>query len=173
MNLVSPDSLADMWRRHFLDSVQLVDHLDADAATLTDLGTGAGFPGMVLAIVAGHTTHLVESNARKCAFLREVARETGAPVTIHNARIEDLDPWPTDHIVARALAPLDRLLDFASRFPGTDGANPPVCLFLKGKTAASELTQAQKVWNMRAQLADSLSDPSGCVLRVSGFSKIR
>lgn len=173
MNLVSPESLRDRWRRHFLDSAQLAAHLDEEVETITDLGTGAGFPGMVLAIVTGHATHLVESNSKKCVFLREVGRETAAPVTIHDDRIEDLVPWPSDVIVARALAPLDRLLGMAARFSPPSGANQPICLFLKGKTAASELTRARKMWNMRAQLADSLSDPSGCVLRVSGFSKIR
>ena len=102
-----------------------------------------------------------------------MARQTNAPATIHNRRIEDLEPWATDIIVARALAPLDRLLALSRRFSGPETQKQPVCLFLKGETAASELTRAKKEWNMRAQLADSLSDPCGHIVRVSSFSKIR
>lgn len=173
MNLISPNSLDDIWRRHFLDSAQLHLHLDPAIEGITDLGTGAGFPGLVLGIITGIPVELVESNGRKCAFLREAARETAASVTVHQARIEDVPPWRTGLIVARALAPLDRLLDMAARFSTDFEQDPPICLFLKGKTAASELTQTQKMWNMRAQSIESLSDPSGCILRISGYSRIR
>lgn len=173
INLVGPGTLADPWRRHFLDSVQLAGMIGPDDGILTDLGSGAGFPGLVLAIVLDREVHLVESNAKKASFLNEVARETGASATVHPVRIEALTPWPTDVITARALAPLSRLLEFAARFSRPDGSGPPKCLFLKGASVGSELTEAEKQWNMRAQLVTSLSDPTGRVLQVSGFSNLR
>ena len=108
---------------------------DAGVPCLVDLGSGAGFPGMVLAIMGVATVHLIESDQRKCAFLREVARATETPVTLHAARIESLTPFPADVITARALAPLPRLVTYAEPFltPRTR------CLFLKGKNVESEL----------------------------------
>lgn len=171
INLVGPDTLRDPWRRHFLDSAQLTQYVEPNDRTLTDLGSGAGFPGLVLAIVTGCNTHLIEANARKAAFLREAARETGATASVHSVRIEAIDPWPTDIITARALAPVEALLSHAALFPLRGDGETPLCLFLKGEKLASELTEAEKLWNMRAQIDDSLSDPSGRVLRISSFSR--
>lgn len=173
MNLVGRDTLDDPWRRHFLDSAQLAPLVAPDVAVITDLGSGAGFPGMVLAMLLDREVHLIEGNARKAAFLREVARDTNTAVTVHDARIETVSPWPTDVIVARALAPVSKLLGYAARFVRTDGAGPPTCLFLKGATVGSELTAAEERWYMRTQLVTSLSDPMGRVLQVFGFSERR
>lgn len=173
MNLVGRETLADLWRRHFLDSAQLVEHLGPAPKTLTDLGSGAGFPGLVLAIMLGCEAHLIESNGRKAAFLREAARETDAQVEVHDARIEAVDPWRTDVVTARALAPVNVLLGFASRFRTHQGLDPPLCVFLKGENVGSELTDAQKLWNMRSNLAPSRSNPSGRVLMVSKYSQIQ
>ena len=115
-NLVAPSTLAEIWTRHIADSAQILALAPA-ARRWADLGSGAGFPGLVVAIsladTAGVEVHLVEANARKCAFLREVARECGAPATIHNGRIEDVVPTlnSIDVVTARALAPLPRLIE--------------------------------------------------------------
>jgi len=173
MNLVGPETLADPWRRHFLDSAQLVAHLEPRHRIVTDLGSGAGFPGLVVCVLTGLETHLVEANGRKAAFLREAVRLCAAPATVHHGRIESIDPWPTDVLTARALAPLCRLLDMAERFSTAGDNKPPTCLFLKGETAPAELTEAGKVWNMRATLAGSLTSPSGHVLRIDYFERLR
>ncbi len=115
-NLVAPSTLSEIWTRHIADSAQILALAPA-ARRWADLGSGAGFPGLVVAIsladTAGVEVHLVEANARKCAFLREVARECGAPATIHNGRIEDVVPTlnSIDVVTARALAPLPRLIE--------------------------------------------------------------
>src|SRR5581483_3005998 len=131
INLVSGATLGDLWRRHFLDSAQLLALLNApdigDGA-ITDLGSGAGFPGLVLAILSGRPAHLIESDQRKAAFLGEAARATGCAgrVQIHAKRIERLEPWRAGTLTARALAELGPLLDWAAPFIGPE----TVCLFL-------------------------------------------
>ena len=110
INLVGANTLADPWRRHFLDSAQLLAHVPPGTQTLIDLGSGAGFPGLVLAILGMPGVELIEADARKCAFLREAARLAAAPVTIRNARIEAAAPRIVDVVTARGCAPLDRLL---------------------------------------------------------------
>lgn len=162
INLVGGRSLADPWRRHFLDSAQLLPLLPGGAQSLVDLGSGAGFPGLVLGVLGVQRVHLVESDSRKCAFLREAARETGVSVEIHNARIENLTPWPVDVVVSRALAPLSRLLLLACPFLdfGAEG------LFLKGKAAFEELTEAEKSWKMTVETISSQSDPNGVIFRL-------
>lgn len=169
INLVGPATLEDPWRRHFLDSAQLAAFVPDRAKSLVDLGSGAGFPGMVLAIMGVPGVHLIESDRRKAQFLREVARATGTPVTIHAARIEDVPGWPADVISARALAPLPRLLDLAERFLASDS----VCLFLKGRSGLCELTEAQAGWHMVAEVLPSLSDPTGLVLQLRGVCRAR
>ena len=162
INLVGPESLQDVWRRHILDSGQLFRHLPASAQTLVDLGSGAGLPGLVLAIMGAAGVHLVESDQRKAAFLREAARVTGTAVTLHAARVEAIEPFVADVITARALAPLPNLLRLAAPFagPGT------VCLFLKGGDAEAELTAARRGWIMNLQVMASDSDPTGHILRL-------
>lgn len=162
INLVGPDTIPSLWSRHFLDSAQLFPLLPQNIHRLMDMGSGAGFPGLVLAILGAPDVHLVESDARKCAFLREVARVTETPVTIHNARIEKVPPLGADLVTARALAPLEKLLTWAEPhlLPGGH------CLFLKGRAAEDELTQAAKEWNIATQRIPSLSDPSGLVLHL-------
>ncbi len=135
INLVSPGTLDHLWTRHFADSARLVPWLPAAGGTVVDLGSGAGFPGLVLALLTPATVHLVESDRRKAAFLREAARQTGAPVTVHACRVEALPPLPADVVTARALAPLPRLLTLAAPWL-TAGARG---LFPKGRTAAEEV----------------------------------
>ena len=169
INLVGQASLADPWRRHFLDSAQLAPLVPHAVAGGIDVGSGAGFPGMVLALLGVPGLQLIESDKRKAQFLREVARETGAPVTIHAERIEHLQPWPSDVVTARALAPLPRLLQLVEPFLSSDS----VCLFLKGRTVAHELTQARISWHMMAEQVPSLTHLTGVVLKLQGVRRAR
>ena len=160
INLVGRATLNDLWRRHFLDSAQLFPLIPAAARSLVDLGSGAGFPGLVLAILGMRQVELIEADGRKSAFLREAARVAGADVTIRACRIEAVSPHPVDIITARACAPVTRLLTLGERFmsPRT------VCLFPKGIRAEEELTEACKAWTMTVSRHPSRADPGGIVL---------
>jgi 16S rRNA (guanine527-N7)-methyltransferase len=160
INLVGAATLGDLWRRHFLDSAQLIEHVPAATRSLIDLGSGAGFPGLVLAISGVPGVELVEADARKCAFLREAARITARPVIIRNARIEALPPHVVDVVTARGCAPLDRLLVLAQPFIGPD----TVCLFPKGERVEQELVAASQAWSMDVTRHASRSDPRGVIL---------
>jgi 16S rRNA (guanine527-N7)-methyltransferase len=162
-NLVAKSTLPDLWRRHFWDSAQLAPLVPQNARTLADLGSGAGFPGLVLAaILPDVAVTLHEATTKKCAFLQEAAARMGVGVVIENARIEDLPPRPFDVVTARALAPLPQLLDYAQKFMRPNS----VCLFLKGQNVGSELTQAHKYWNMKVSQVSSHTDPSGAMVIV-------
>ena len=167
INLVGRATLADPWRRHILDSAQLFPLVPQGTQSLLDLGSGAGFPGLVLAILGVSGVELVEADARKCAFLREAARLAAAPVIIHPRRIEAMPVRVVDVVTARGLAPLDQLLDRAAPFLGPQ----TVCLFLKGERVEEELAAARKAWTITAALHASLSDPRGVVLRLSGIAR--
>lgn len=160
INLVGRTTLDDLWRRHFLDSAQLLPLIPAAARTLVDLGSGAGFPGLVLAILGAPGVELVEADSRKAAFLREAARVTNAAVTIRGCRIEAVAPCPADVLTARACAPMERLLALGERFIGPQ----TTCLFLKGARAEEELTEARKAWTMTATRHSSRADPGGSIL---------
>jgi len=162
INLVGPRTIGDLWRRHILDSAQLRLLIPPTARVLVDLGSGAGLPGLILAILGFPEVHLVEADQRKCVFLREAARVTGAKVTLHAQRLEMITGFHADVVTARAFAPLPDLLDKAAAVIDIHS----ILLFLKGKSVGEELTQAGKVWKMRATLHPSLSDPSGTVLRL-------
>jgi len=171
VNLVSRGSLAEMWRRHFLDSAQLAPLLTAGAnggvKTVVDIGSGAGFPGMVLAILGTSAeVHLVESNEKKCAFLREVNRVMDAGVIIHHSRVENLPDLKADVVVSRAVAPLEQLLQYANPVLEKGGQ----CFFLKGQKGRDELTQARKKWIIKDTNIQSLSDPSGMVLKLEAIA---
>lgn len=168
INLVGPGTLADPWRRHILDCGQLWRFWPPGAARLVDLGSGAGLPGLVLAIMGVPETHLIESDRRKASFLREAARACGAAVTIHNLRIEAAPALAADVVTARALAPLPGLLSLAERFvrPHT------TCLFLKGRGVDAELTRIAEIWTMRLRRAPSLSDHDGRVLIINELRRV-
>ncbi len=163
INLVSRADEAALWPRHILDSAQLLPLLPEDAGTLIDLGSGAGFPGLVLAILSRHEVHLVEADQRKAAFLREAARETAANVTVHAVRAENLRLPPADAVTARALAPLSTLLQLAAPLLAPDG----VCLFPKGRDVEAELTAAAVGWHMRVERVPSQTSPGATLLRIS------
>jgi len=168
INLVGPKTLDDVWNRHFLDSAQLHPLCPESTKVLVDLGSGAGFPGLVLAILGVPEVHLIESDVRKGAFLREAARATGAAVAVHSKRIEAVQGLQADVLTARALAPLTDLLDWGARFLTADG----VALFLKGQNVEDELTDSTKYWKMHTERFDSVTDPSGSILRLSGIVRV-
>jgi 16S rRNA (guanine527-N7)-methyltransferase len=171
INLVSVSTLDDLWRRHMLDSAQLAGLAPEGARRWADLGSGGGFPGLVVAILlrerVGFEMHLVESDQRKCVFMREVIRATGVPAQVHNQRIEAFvrEAEVFDVISARALAPLDRLFGWAAPLFGPDSLG----LFLKGQGLQDELTAARKNWIFEAEHSPSQSDPGGSVLKVRGL----
>lgn len=172
LNLVAESTLPDLWRRHMWDSAQLVPLVPEGAEIIVDLGSGAGFPGLVLALLLrdrGVTVHLVESTQKKCRFLDAVIAATGAPARVHNARAEDVKSLKADVVTARAVAPLERLFPLAYPFFG----RATVGLFLKGRSLNDELTAATKSWHLTATPIPSRSDPSGFVLRVTGLTPWR
>jgi 16S rRNA (guanine527-N7)-methyltransferase len=172
MNLVGPSALASFWQRHAYDSAQLLTFAPS-AKIWADLGSGAGLPGIVLAILLkdtpGAQVHLVESMAKRTRFLAEVKTKLDLPVTIHNRRAEDMTPPKGLEVVtARACAPLSRLLSFAHPCLRTGAMG----LFLKGRDAEQELTDARLAWQFDAQLHDSLSDPSGRVIQLQKVTRV-
>ena len=171
-NLVSTATLDEVWTRHIADSLQLFDHAP-EARRWLDLGSGGGFPGLVLGIrlaeVGGHID-LVESNARKCAFLRHAARLTGAAVTVHAARIEDAMPQflgKVDVVTARALAPLPLLLDWCKDLLRTG----VIGVFPKGQHLDAELTEASKYWKIQASTFPSVTDSAARILVIRNAQK--
>jgi 16S rRNA (guanine527-N7)-methyltransferase len=169
-NLVGPGTLDHIWTRHIADSLQLLD-LAPQAKRWIDLGSGAGFPGLVLGIAAlersGMSVDLVESNGRKCAFLRHVARLTGAPVAVHAVRVEATIGRfiGAEVVTARALAPLSQLLAWAEPLLTTDSMG----LFPKGREVEAELTEAAKSWRFDAELVPSRTDSEGRIVRIQSL----
>lgn len=170
LNLVSAKTLESVWHRQFADSAQLV-RFAPEAKRWVDLGSGAGFPGLVVAILlheTGGRVQLVESDLKKCAFLREVARQTGIVVDIVDTRIESfstqvrIDEADIGVISARALAPLDRLLELSSAL----FSRTTLGLFLKGRDFRSELDEAERHWAFESAVAPSLTDASGRIVQV-------
>lgn len=164
INLVASSTLSDIWGRHVLDSLQVLALIPADARSLVDLGSGAGFPGLTLAIARPDlAVRLVESDARKSAFLGDVARRAAPNVTIINKRIEAVAAEPADIVTARALAPLPKLLEWAHKFV----TDPAICLFHKGKGLDDELTDAHRSWMMTVDRVPSVTAPDAAILRVA------
>ncbi len=168
INLVSPTTLEDMAERHFLDSVQLIRQIPEKGVKLADLGSGAGFPGLVLAMLGIADVHLIESDVRKATFLREVSRETGTKVTVHDDRIEDVTIEGLDFITARALAPVKDLCGMVAHLAGE---KPVTALFLKGEKTEEELIKAKKSFNFSIEIFDSVTDPTGKILKIKDLTK--
>ena len=165
INLVGKNSLFDVWGRHILDSSQLAKFITPRIMEIADIGTGAGFPGMVLAIIIAkkdRAVHLIESNERKCAFLREVNIATRAGVFIHNKRIESISELSVDLVISRAVASVAKLLQYSNLILKKDGQ----CLFMKGKKWRDELTEAELNWIMKETIFQSVSDPTGKILKL-------
>ena len=170
MNLVGPSAIAEFWGRHAYDSAQLIN-IEPDALTWADLGAGAGFPGIVLAILLknrpGARVHLVESMIKRCAFLTAVVEALNLPAEVHNCRAEDLS-LTVDIVTARACAPMTRLLEFAWPYvrKGATG------LFLKGQDVEAELAEATRCWRFRAKLLPSRSGAAGRIVRVKALGYV-
>ena len=162
INLVANSTLAEAWQRHILDSGQLAAFYPPQTKNIMDVGSGAGFPGLVLAIMGGVTVDLVESDQRKAVFLSTVIRELELPAKVHNQRIETLPQLFPDVITARALAPVPKLLKLIEN----QLSPKSVCLFLKGAAVQDELTNLQTYSTMDATTHPSLSGPTGVVLEL-------
>jgi len=174
-NLISPATIPNLWTRHVADSLQLID-LAPNAKIWVDFGAGGGFPAIPVACALaerpGAQVHLVESNGKKAAFLREAIRATGVPAVVHQKRIEDCgDSFgdKVDVVSARALAPLKILCDQA--FPLI--ARGAVGLFPKGQDVAAELTEAAKYWRIEAETVPSRTSPEGCIVVVKGLLRLK
>lgn len=173
INLVSKNTLADLWDRHIVDSAQLFQLAPEGAIKWVDLGSGGGFPGLVVAIIAKelapdmHVT-LVESDQRKCAFLRTVARETKVSCSVKAARIEAVEPQEADVLSARALADLSQLLGFADRHLREGG----ICLFPKGLTWQKEVDGARESWLFEVEKFMSETDENAVVLKVEEIAHV-
>jgi 16S rRNA (guanine527-N7)-methyltransferase len=165
LNLIAPRDAPVIRERHIADSLQLGPLLPPGVPRGIDLGTGGGFPGLVLAIATGVPFDLIESDRRKASFLRTAVLEIGAPATIHCCRIQDAAVPAAPLVTARALAPLPRLLPMAARLLTADG----VCLLLKGAKVEEELAAAGKDWSMQVQRLPSRTSADGVVLRLSGL----
>ena len=171
MNLVSEASLAEFWPRHAYDSAQLLEAAPG-AKVWVDIGAGAGFPGLVLAILlkgtAGARVHLVESQAKRCRFLAAVVEALGLPAEVHHARAEAL-ALKADAVTARAVAPLTRLLAFARPYM----ARGALGLFPKGRSAEAEIAEAREAWRFTCNIIPSRSDPGGRILKLEGLARAR
>jgi 16S rRNA (guanine527-N7)-methyltransferase len=170
INLVAPSTIPDLWGRHFSDSAQIWSLATGNARHWVDLGSGAGFPALVVAALARESQPelqftLIESDARKGVFLRTVIRELDLYATVLTARIEAAKPQRADIVSARALAPLDRLLGYA--YPHLNASG--VCIFHKGARAADELERAQMTWSFTTKQHVSKVDPESSVLILSGI----
>lgn len=173
INLVAKSTLAGMWTRHFLDSAQIFDLAPPSSKHWVDIGTGGGFPGMVVAILAAETrpnqqTTLVESDLRKATFLRTVARKTGVRVNVLSERIENVLGMGVDVLSARALAPLTQLLSHADQHLGKKG----IALFLKGAHHREEMSEALKTWRFEVEEIQSTTDTQAVVLKIGGITRV-
>jgi 16S rRNA (guanine527-N7)-methyltransferase len=174
VQLVAPSTLPQLWTRHIADSLQLLP-LAPTAKTWADLGSGGGFPGLMIAIAIadqpGALVHLVESDTRKAAFLREAVRLTGAQVTVYNERIESATEriGVVDVVTARALAPMTKLLRHVHPLLSAGTR----CIFLKGQDVDRELTEAAKSWIIRWTVLPSLTDPSGRIVLIEHAAPTR
>jgi len=169
INLVGRATIEDVWSRHLLDSAQIAPLIPAEAKSLADLGSGGGFPGLVLAALRQDLdTTLIEADARKAAFLGEAGRRMalGKPPRVVIARIEEAPPAKADVVTARALAPLSQLLVWADRHR----ADTAICLFHKGKGWQSELTEATKDWDITCQPLSSKTDSDAVILRIGSYT---
>ncbi|MGF1453977.1 MAG: 16S rRNA (guanine(527)-N(7))-methyltransferase RsmG [Alphaproteobacteria bacterium] len=167
INLVGPKTVPLLWTRHILDSAQLWPFLAEGSRPILDIGSGAGFPGIVLGIASaaqgGPEIHCVESDGRKAAFLTDIISRTGAKARVHHARVEALTPWSCGAVTARACAPVAQLLTYGAPFLGVGDS----LILLKGRQADVELTQARESWTFTVESHDSVTDPTGRILVLS------
>lgn len=173
INLVSRGTVAELRVRHLLDSAQLFPYARSGDRSWVDIGSGGGFPGLVIAILAregrpGLHVTLVESDRRKATFLRIIGAELNLPITVTTARIEDVPPSRADIVSARALAPLDVLLGMAERHLAPGG----LALFLKGETYRDEIATARKTWHFELEDVRSVTHPSAALLKIKDIRRV-
>ena len=170
INLISRSTINNIWARHFLDSAQLYTFVRNVEGNIIDFGSGAGFPGMVLAIMGKKNIHLVESDHKKCVFLKEIAMLTETDITIHNCRIEDLSFINVDLITCRALASLSKLINYVEIFTNKalgEKKELPKLLFLKGKSYYSEVIELSKNKKISFKEYPSITDRNGKILYIN------
>ena len=170
INLISKSTIHDIWVRHFLDSAQLYPIIKDIEGNILDFGSGAGFPGLILAIMGHKKITLVESDQKKCTFLREVARLSETDVSILHSRIENLEFRKVDLVVSRALAPLSKLISYVESFVIKSPSNKkvwPKMLFLKGKSYKNEILELKRYKNLFFDEYPSLTDEQGKIIYFS------
>ena len=172
INLVSKNTLVDIWERHFLDSGQIIKHVEASGKRWVDVGSGAGFPGLVVALLLRDRKIdcdlvLVEKNPKKGFFLKEVIRKLNLSVEVVNDNIDTLEPLNADILTARAFSELNNLIEIAFRHRKKEG----ICLFLKGENYRMELDKTLNYWFFDYDIIDSLSSSSGKIIRVKKIFK--
>jgi len=168
INLIGSSTAHNIWRRHILDCGQLYPFLPVEKQPIVDIGSGAGLPGLVLAILGAEDVYLIESDSRKCVFLREAARHTETNVRVIESRAEKVENLTAGVLTARAVAPLTDLIEL-SKFmikPNT------ICLFLKGKSIESELVDLRKNWNMKLEVHPSKTSPDGAIVRMESVTRV-
>lgn len=173
INLVAPGTVEALWERHFTDSAQLLSLAPDSVKTWVDLGSGGGFPGAVIAMMASTTGSdlaitLIESDQRKAAFLRTVARETDTRIYVLAERAETADPSGADVVTARALAPLELLLGYVTRHIGENG----IALLPKGANASSEVELALKTWSFTCESVPSMTDNQAAILKIGDIKRV-
>lgn len=173
INLVSPSAMSDLWDRHVLDSAQIWPLIPDDAQVIVDFGSGAGFPGLSVAIEAKHaargqTVHMIESAGKKASFLKSVSRETSAPARIWSDRIEQIEPLKADVITARAFAPLARLLPMAFRHLKMGGE----IVLLKGERFSDEIEEAEKHWSFTYETRPSVTQDGAVIVHLANITPL-
>ena len=173
INLIGPATTENIWHRHFYDSAQLLPLIKKSGTgglgrKIMDMGSGAGFPGLVLALMGENSVYLAEPSAKRCAFLRQVMRETGAGAEILQAKVKDIETFPVDIVTARALAPIATLIEWGLPYLREDGE----FWLLKGSRVEEELTLAKKNWNMKTEIFPSKTGNGGKILKLSNIRMV-
>jgi 16S rRNA (guanine527-N7)-methyltransferase len=173
INLVAKSTLGQLWERHFFDSAQILEVSEQREGRWVDLGTGGGFPGLIVAILAaneraGISVTCIESDLRKAVFLQTVIREVGIKATVLSDRIEDIPPLSADVVSARALAPLSQLLGYAERHLAENGK----AIFLKGAKVAREVKEALETWSFELDTYPSKTDPEASILKIGDIRRV-
>lgn len=169
INLIGPSTVHETWQRHIFDSLHLLQFISDRETPLIDIGSGAGLPGLILAIAGMKHVTLVESDSKKCAFLREAARLCKISVSIENCRVEKLQPKPYGVITSRALAPLGRLFEWCECFTNDE----TICLFPKGKNYSKEIDDAKQDWSFECIKHPPGSGSDGFVLEISQIRRLK
>lgn len=168
INLVSQQGMEQVWKRHVYDSFQLIRYLDSSVKSIADLGSGGGFPGLILALSTDIPVILIESDMRKTIFLREVLRQTKTQATVLCQRIENVNAISADVVTARALTSLTQLLEFSKNILNKNG----YCLFLKGRSVNLEIEEAQKDWKINYKTFSSQTNADGVIVKINQFERV-